>query len=60
MSQNDVQIEAASYTSTLHNTGYRTLHNTGYRTTLYSDFHVVDIMIKMQACLSLRVSDTIQ
>jgi hypothetical protein len=36
------------------------LHITDCCIPLCSDLHAVDIMIKMQACLSLRASDTIQ
>ena len=36
------------------------LHIIDYCILLCSDFHAVDIMIKMQACLSLRATDTIQ
>jgi len=46
------QMEAATCTTIL--------HITDYCIPLYSDFHAVDIMIKMLACLSLRAIDTIQ
>jgi len=52
VSQRDVEREAASYTNILHIADY-CIH-------LCSDLHAVDIMIKMQACLSLRAKDTIQ